>query len=263
MVNQDDSVISRNKIASIKVVKNVSPALHQDQTFNFGIYKKENNQYTQVGKSISVDIKQGETSGSSEITDKDVINEINDDTLHTYYIFELNDDQSPIVGSSTATIGGKQFNVSYQGNEIVPPGNASNFTNYIGSISNGNNTTANLEMQYFYDADYNRMTYIEDFENPRQEGTHLKFESARTTVDIANYYNKFNENKFYNIQQQSGIKEDINNKLNALKTFSSTLANAENGAKSGEGALSVINLKSTTGKLSTDLDNANFKSVVC
>lgn len=264
IINKEEAVISRNNIKSIKVVKNLTSALDWNQTFKFGIYRKEGNDYSLVGQPFPVEVNKGATSVCTEINDKkdkNIFEEINKDKSNKYYVFELDGQDRLIKQDSVAQIGNKLFSVSYQNNEIIPPGNFSNFANYIGKITNGDDNTATLVLdpKYFCGGDdYNRMTYIEDFSDVDRNDKSYTFKSGETPVEITGYYNDPPQN---NIGKGENIKQDVRTTLEQLGRFSITLANAKNGPKSGEGALSVINLQSTTGKLREDLENAGFANM--
>lgn len=260
VLNQDSNVVARNSIKKIVATKKLTEAESTDKTFNFGLFEDGNT--TTPFKTFSITVPAGQTSAEltlDETNYADVVNKLKTSNLTVYEL----DSENKIVQDN-----GKLDNtylVTYEDNKVEAYSGAAVFTNEIGSITDSKSTNGQvwLDPNYFDFQAGGAKTYIESMSGAKYDGTNYTFKST-TGSDTKDVYVKDYKGYAYtgNIEQKSGITETISSKLNDLKAFSAQLATAKNGATEGAGSLSVVNIVSTTGWLSSDFDAANFKSIV-
>lgn len=259
-LNQDSRTLQNNAVTKIRVTKTLNNALAKDRTFNFATYEEGNT--SKPLDTFEITVPAGETKASVTLTEdnaKDTMEKVKKEDVAVY----------EMSGGSPVKDGDKagDFRVSYEDNHVRSIETKSNYSNYIGTLIQ--DTQGKLIMNYFDNDGRGYMTYIENFTDPAWTGSNnsdennnrdLTFTSDGHTVVVENYRNRDGGMKY--IQKGDGITARVSGNLEYLKGVSSQLANAKNGAKEGEGSLSVINLRSTTGQLENDLnDGAEFNWV--
>ena len=247
-LNQIDTVQSRNKIKSLVITKTIDKAENYDQTFYFGAFKGNDKI-----QEFSISIQKENTSGSITLgEDSETVKALSSDNIN---IYELDKE-----GGNAVQEGGKvgDYYVQYGDIQIESVKENDKYTNYIGKIQSN---ISSVSQSFFDQGNKGYKTYIEDF-STGWNGNDLVITSPATDgnpLTVTNYRNI--DPKCERIQRKEGISSDVAGTLDYLKSVSSLLANAKNGAKAGTGSLSVINLISTTGNLQGDLDAANFDDV--
>lgn len=259
-LNQDSRTLQNNAVTKIRVTKTLNKALAKDRTFQFATY--EEGDTSKPLDTFEITVPAGETKASVTLTEdnaKDTMEKVKKEDVAVY----------EMSGGSPVKDGDKSgdFRVSYEDNHVRSIETKSNYSNYIGTLIQ--DTQGKLIMNYFDNEGRGYMTYIENFTDPAWTGSNnsdennnrdLTFTSDGHTVVVENYRNRDGGMKY--IQKGDGITARVSGNLEYLKGVSSQLANAKNGAKEGEGSLSVINLRSTTGQLENDLnDGAEFNWV--
>lgn len=259
-LNQDSRTLQNNAVTKIRVTKTLNKVLAKDRTFNFATYEEGNT--SKPLDTFEITVPAGETKASVTLTEdnaKDTMEKVKKEDVAVY----------EMSGGSPVKDGDKagDFRVSYEDNHVRSIETKSNYSNYIGTLIQ--DTQGKLIMNYFDNEGRGYMTYIENFTDPAWTGSNnsdennnrdLTFTSDGHTVVVENYRNRDGGMKY--IQKGDGITARVSGNLEYLKGVSSQLANAKNGAKEGEGSLSVINLRSTTGQLENDLnDGAEFNWV--
>lgn len=259
-LNQDSRTLQNNAVTKIRVTKTLNKALAKDRTFNFATY--EEGDTSKSLDTFDITVPAGETKASVTLTEdnaKDTLEKVKKEDVAVY----------EMSGGSPVKDGDKagDFRVSYEDNHVRSIETKSNYSNYIGTLIQ--DTQGKLIMNYFDNEGRGYMTYIENFTDPAWTGGNngdennnrdLTFTSDGHKVVVENYRNRDGGMKY--IQKGDGITAKVSGNLEYLKGVSSQLANAKNGAKEGEGSLSVINLRSTTGQLENDLnDGAEFNGV--
>ncbi|MSS20395.1 SpaA isopeptide-forming pilin-related protein [Pseudoramibacter porci] len=235
-LNQNDAVIRRNCPTEVTVELDTGNKVEKDTAFKMAICDSQKN----ILDTFSITVKKGEKEGSCTLKFNDVtINAIKSgDNVSVYQL----DDKGKLTQK------GEAF-------QTLSTIKKSDFTNYIGTIKMGSGVQM-LDQNFFDQGRKGYTTYIENMQNGHYDGANYVFESGDNKITVKDYQGFDNMPQY--IQQKKNITKDVSDNLTYLKGVSAELANAKNGASSGENSLSVINLKSTTGNLKDDLENANF-----
>ena len=235
-LNQNDAVIRRNCPTEVTVELDTGNKVEKDTAFKMAICDSQK----KILDTFSITVKEGEKEGSYTLKFNDAtINAIKSgDNVSVYQL----DDKGKLTQK------GEAF-------QTLSTIKKSDFTNYIGTIKMGSGVQM-LDQNFFDQGRKGYTTYIENMQNGHYDGANYVFESGDNKITVKDYQGFDNKPQY--IQQKKNITKDVSDNLTYLKGVSAELANAKNGASSGENSLSVINLKSTTGNLKEDLEKANF-----
>lgn len=261
-VNNEGGKVIANKISHIFVNKEVING--EDGTFSFGFFDSVSG--SQVGSPFDItttnlkggiDIKNDPESAPEYV---DIFSKL--DSGAELYVYELNNGNKVLNkgenGKYTVTysysdiLGGEQEEIANNHDD-----------NYIGEFV----TTTKSNVAYSF------------FGNPNTVMNYVGKEWHELPSDTSDKYYYFGSNQnFYvdNVHSEDefkrhftcveGLRERIESKIDEAAKFSVTLADAHNYPKQGQTGdtdkdlINVINLKSTTGKLTTDLKAAGFET---
>ncbi|XME01272.1 Spy0128 family protein [Lachnospiraceae bacterium C1.1] len=183
------------------------------------------------------------------------------------YIYELDGENGDVIGHEgtyKGTYG--DYTVKYTTSDDTTSDYGSNavsntlLTNYIGDLISSK-SVYNLGHNFFSNNNLGIMTYFGKdtvgFDSSANNGGAVTITNTEGNVfSVENSSNLSN----YIVKAEKDFTDDISTELKSIGKFSAQLANAYNGAQSGKDAMSVINLKSTTGNLREDLHDAGFFS---
>jgi pilin isopeptide linkage protein len=243
-LNQDSAVIQRNAVTKVQVNKTVDPVSDKDQTFSFASYDSNNNPI----ETFTITVKANASGGSAVLDGSSkTVEKLKTENVS---IYELDKSGKPVQNGGN----NGDYVVAYSNNTVTSSNFLGNYENYIGTINQ--KISWNLEPNFFNGGRKGVSTYIENLNGGHWEGNNYVFTSG-STVTVQNYHNDDPELNY--IQQKDGITQTVADHLNYLKTVSANLADAHMGAVSGEGSLSVLNIKATpsntgTSNLQNDLN---------
>ncbi|MFA6847280.1 MAG: Cna B-type domain-containing protein [Lachnospiraceae bacterium] len=281
-------MLYNNQINKITVTKNVDKAESSDREFTFGFYKNADGSGDSVA-TISVTVSANKKTGSHTISmnsekDNEPFYSLRTSNLYLYEI----DEKDNVVsngGIYQDNSGKDLYTVNYvsssdsrtDDNQKLISAEAA-FANYIGNITN-NHSGTQVNTKYFGDPSVGFQTYFAtdtaERNYPMKPGYSEKkdlfindsagnmilylnsYFPEDTSVTASDYFHTLGVEGFENA---TGINANINGTSPAFGKISENLANdAKFGTVSGTSDFNTINVISTKGNLTNDLDAVGFK----
>jgi|GEM_PF-1860395 len=248
-LNNGGRVYKLNKLTGINVTKTVDGP---DGTFKFAFYDTDNNM---VGNAFEITTQDGQGTISLKRGENgydDIFSALDGGKL--LKIYELDSKGKPVSEGQK----NGDYTVSYnyksgQGIEISGIANTP-LDNFIGQFTSANGgRVEGSYTQFFGDRPAN--TYVgETFtEGDGTNGHNRDYVYFGTDEDFVVQNTK--ASRFTYVE---GLAATISGEIDTRASYSSTLASAKNGTTDADNGVNVINVTSTTGNLTSDLDAANF-----